>query len=577
MGEDRPAAVRRVVFRALAQACSNLGLYVEPEAKEYSRRLEETEWVPLEQLQRLLDLAAVAYPEPGPVLERLGREMVRVWYHQGDGRRVVRSGLDFLRMLSAGRAYRQIVCGPDDVVGTLILVRLDQAAGVAVVQSTTPFSRDLERGVLRAGARLTGDQCAVEVTNAQDPNRFEIEFMGLPTSRGDEFVDVRLADLLTMKDVGENHMVKGRELRALVASLRDAERENGRSQALWRTTNAALTRALAEVRGEHRVVTKLASELKQKTAAQKERGREVESLQVERDEARDQAFALLDHSVDRLPGCRVLGRYEVVRRRGHGEAATVFDVIDTHRRALCTLRLLRVLEPDLVPVIQSTVERIGSAGLPGIPKVHSVGLLDGVVPCIVTDRAPGRGLRRILSQRGRPSPSLAATVARLLSGVLAVVHERGLAHGGVRPETVIVTHDGIRLVELELSNVCHRLRLAPEARVYCSPERWFEGELRSLPSPSDDVYAVGSILFELLTGRHPSAAPTLDCDPGLADLCLSALAQEPEERPRAVELARALAAWGPRERLNELLDGLSEEVLSGDVRLALRGLPPRRL
>ena len=103
-------------------------------------------------------------------------EMMSNWYHYGPGKEIVKTGVDFLRFQSGAQGYASVVKGPREHVGAFELVELDEANGTALVHSTTPLSRDSERGVIIGGMLAPGDIDYIDVTNTDDPDYFHVEF-----------------------------------------------------------------------------------------------------------------------------------------------------------------------------------------------------------------------------------------------------------------------------------------------------------------------------------------------------------------------------------------------------------------
>lgn len=111
-----------------------------------------------------------------PIKERIGVEMMRLWYELGPGRSIVRRGVDFLHHQTGSEGYHGVVRGPADRVGSFSLLHIDEDRGEAEVRSSSPFDRAMERGILLGGMQLAGDLVFVDVTNHRDPSRFEIRF-----------------------------------------------------------------------------------------------------------------------------------------------------------------------------------------------------------------------------------------------------------------------------------------------------------------------------------------------------------------------------------------------------------------
>lgn len=175
MGTSSGVEVLGVFQQSLARACMNLDLIAGEEALE-ACNVEPNVWYPARRFQELTKHVVSRFSNPDPMLERIGIEMMKLWYDPGPGRGIIRTAVDFLRYQTGSEGYHSLVRGPETDKGVFSLVEVDEERGRAVVRSTTPFSRTMERGVLAGGLRLTGEIVFVEVRNEPDPSTFAIEF-----------------------------------------------------------------------------------------------------------------------------------------------------------------------------------------------------------------------------------------------------------------------------------------------------------------------------------------------------------------------------------------------------------------
>lgn len=167
--------VAGALLLAVEQACVNLSFFIDEPTSEYLRGVSPTGWYPLHTYTALLDLVASRYADPAPILERIGSEMIRIWYQTGAAG-LVQSAVEFLQFQTSSRGYYSMVQGPPHKIGTFELVELDEQAGTAVLRSTTPFSKDLERGVILAGISVPQPLAYANVDNSADVHTYLIEF-----------------------------------------------------------------------------------------------------------------------------------------------------------------------------------------------------------------------------------------------------------------------------------------------------------------------------------------------------------------------------------------------------------------
>jgi serine/threonine protein kinase len=275
------------------------------------------------------------------------------------------------------------------------------------------------------------------------------------------------------------------------------------------------------------------------------------------------------------------GRFLLVERLAIGGMAEVFAAVergDPSGRLYAVKRILPTLAEDreLVRMFLDEARLVVQLDHPGIVPIHELGKLGGGY-YIAMDYVSGRDLRALcgeLRRRGERIPvALAAHVVARAADALDHAHrgrgadgaELRVVHRDVSPGNVLVGFDGsVRLIDFGIAQAAHRRSAgAPVLRGkfgYMSPEM-----VRGLPvDRRSDVFALGVVLHELLTGERLFTAPTelgvmekvraaqapppsganRAVPPELDALVLRALAREPEQRfAWASELRDALHAW----------------------------------
>jgi len=167
------------IFGALldgfAKACLNLNIVAGRQASELTQSIEMLQWYPYQRLRDLENTVFTSYSNSGPILEKVGVQMMWAWYHFGPGQQILKDGVDFLHFQSSSNGYASVVKGPQSEVGDFKLMELDPQRGTALIHSTTPFNKDLERGVIIGGMEAPGDLDYVDVVHEGD-GYFQIEF-----------------------------------------------------------------------------------------------------------------------------------------------------------------------------------------------------------------------------------------------------------------------------------------------------------------------------------------------------------------------------------------------------------------
>ncbi|MGH7503435.1 MAG: serine/threonine-protein kinase [Longimicrobiales bacterium] len=263
---------------------------------------------------------------------------------------------------------------------------------------------------------------------------------------------------------------------------------------------------------------------------------------------------------------------EVLRLLGEGSHAAVFLAREP---ALKRLVAVKVLHPShardtvMRRRFQREAQSAASIRHPNVIPIHRIQTLEDGLPCIIMEYIDGRTLADLIAARGPLPVDEANTILVAVASALAAAHERGIVHRDVRPGNVFIENNTGRAVLADFgiaalmetgADTVTRLttggmRLGDVK--YMSPEQ-LRGE--SVTEQSD-VYALGMLGFETLTGRIPFDQPNAvrqmaarlkdappspaslrpGIPPDLAATIVKCLAVDARHRPRAHELARRLA------------------------------------
>ncbi len=163
-------------IQGFAEACKDLNVVAGSRAGELVSGVEVNKWYLFKRLRDIEATVIETYKNAGPILERAGTEMMLTWYDLGQGKKIINTGVDFLRFQSGSQGYASVVKGPKDLVGSFELVEIDEDKGKALIHSTTPFNKDLERGIIIGGMSAPGDLDYIDVNNDENEHYFRIEF-----------------------------------------------------------------------------------------------------------------------------------------------------------------------------------------------------------------------------------------------------------------------------------------------------------------------------------------------------------------------------------------------------------------
>jgi serine/threonine protein kinase len=262
---------------------------------------------------------------------------------------------------------------------------------------------------------------------------------------------------------------------------------------------------------------------------------------------------------------RVAGRYELIRALGHGAMATVDLAHDVELdRPVALKRLAENLarDEDLQRRFLREARLAARLADPNVVRVFDVGEDDGR-PFIAMEYVEGQTLAELVARRGPLPVSEAASLGMQLCAGLAAAHAAGLVHRDVKPQNLLLGTDGVlKLGDFGIAAPYEGTRLTLAGTVlgtagYLAPEQ-ARGEQVTAAA---DIYGVGAVLYELLTGEPARTVASLaelgsedgfappdlaarasDAPPELVAAVTACLSFRPEDRPSsAAALARLLA------------------------------------
>jgi serine/threonine-protein kinase len=154
---------------------------------------------------------------------------------------------------------------------------------------------------------------------------------------------------------------------------------------------------------------------------------------------------------------------------------------------------------------------------PNIVAVYDFGLIDGSLPFIVMEYIRGMNLSQKVSRHGPPGMAVAVRIIRQICRALEEAHSLGIIHRDLKPDNIILQEkfdrpDWVKIVDF---GIAHRVdtqgkRLTRAGRMlgtpeYASPEQFKDVKL----DPRSDIYSLGVVIFEMLTGHVPYEAGNL--------------------------------------------------------------------
>ncbi len=267
-------------------------------------------------------------------------------------------------------------------------------------------------------------------------------------------------------------------------------------------------------------------------------------------------------------GRLINGRYRLIAPLGEGGMATLWRAVDEQLDREVAVKLLRPqysADPGFARRFKQEARSAGSLAHPNIVSVYDYGQdgEDAATQYIVMQLVDGQDLSGLLRERGRLSVADAVRIALGVASALEAAHRRGIVHRDVKPGNILITDDGdVKVTDFGIARAVSETSMTVTGTTlgsvhYFSPEQARGDEVTG----ASDVYALGIVLYEMLTGRRPfegdSAAgvalkrltddppsPTqfnADLPPALVAVVMRSLARDITDRyPDAGAMAEAL-------------------------------------
>jgi serine/threonine-protein kinase len=262
----------------------------------------------------------------------------------------------------------------------------------------------------------------------------------------------------------------------------------------------------------------------------------------------------------------VVAGYSVQRKLGEGGVGEVYNALDLMLGREVAIKIVRpefARDPYVVERFRVEARTLAALSHPNIAMIHAL-LRDGDMLLMVMELIAGPSLEQILRAGGPADPREAVALVSQAAHGLSYAHAHGVIHRDIKPANLMLDQSGtLKITDFGIARMLHGGRLTRQGHIigtvaYMAPEqiRGQDADARS------DIYALGIVLYELLTGRAPfesdseyevmtaqveRAPPPLrscrpDLSPGLEAVVLKALQKRPEDRfQHPEELLGALA------------------------------------
>jgi serine/threonine protein kinase/tetratricopeptide (TPR) repeat protein len=206
------------------------------------------------------------------------------------------------------------------------------------------------------------------------------------------------------------------------------------------------------------------------------------------------------------------GRFEIVRVIGEGGMGIVYEAIDRKRNQRIAIKAAkpgfqRLLSPELEGAL-----KVRHPNICLVNQIHTTKTENGEVDFLVMEFLEGETLSAHLKEDGKLAPAQALDIARQMCAGLSEAHRSGIIHGDLKSSNIILcsNEDGsLRPVITDFGLASGANQPSGEfggTPAYMAPELW----RREKPSRASDIYALGVILYEIVTGRLPFDSKSLE-------------------------------------------------------------------
>jgi serine/threonine-protein kinase len=202
------------------------------------------------------------------------------------------------------------------------------------------------------------------------------------------------------------------------------------------------------------------------------------------------------------------GRYALTAQQGSGGMSVIYRAQDRLLKRNVAVKILRpslTQDPTFLEKFRNEAQSIANLAHPNIVTVFDVGN-DGATHYIVMELVEGQDLKKIIKAQGAMPLERVINLATQICAGIGFAHRSGIVHADIKPQNVLVTpQDIVKVTDFGIAQALSDTQPQQRAEVVWGSPHYFSPEQArgEQPSPESDVYSIGIVLFEMLTGRLP--------------------------------------------------------------------------
>ncbi len=250
---------------------------------------------------------------------------------------------------------------------------------------------------------------------------------------------------------------------------------------------------------------------------------------------------------------QTIGRYTIVRELGHGAMGIVYEAEDPNIGRHVALKVVRTDQiganrEDVLRRFKNEARAAGNLNHPNIITIHDAGEHEGLL-FIAMEFVEGTNLAELIAKQGRMASAKIVDIMRQICAGLDFAHTRGIIHRDIKPANIMLTDSLVKITDFGIANVGDGMTITGTVvgtPNYMSPEQ----VLGKTIDGRSDLFSVGVILYEMVTGERPFEGQSITTimykivheepiaprkldstiHPGLSAIVEKALAKAPEAR-----------------------------------------------